>query len=223
MNKPALLDMKILGSLALAIGLVRHRNCAMASVSKLSPSPRPAPAGAVNGRYNEVARYVTVTCYSDNTPANWPDRSVTKLGMNTDPVCDGTKGCCDNAPIGKRAPVNLHLNRPSRTAIDFNGDLWVANRAFNLHPSATKIANTPADCIDRNANGKIDTSSDVNGDGIIDTDCNQNNVPDDLLDVAATPCVAGHSQEFFGLDDECILFTTNTGTGDNYGRPLALG
>jgi hypothetical protein len=198
-------------------------------ISKISTKPRTAPAGAVNGRYNEVARYVTVTCYSDNTKANWPDRSQVKLGQNTLPACDGTVGCCDNAPITKRKPVNLVTNRPSRTAVDFNGDVWVANRAFNLQSSVTKIANrndsNPAmsDCIDRNMNGKIDTSSDVNGDGIIDTDCNQNNIPDDLLDVAASPCPSPRPQEFFGLDDECILFTTNTGAINGYGRPLALG
>jgi hypothetical protein len=177
-----------------------------------------------------------VTCYSDNTPANWPDRTATKLGMNTLPACDGTKGCCDNAPITKRKAVNLVNNRPSRTAVDFNGDVWVSNRAHIGGPyqsSVSKIANkndpNPAmsDCIDRNANGKIDTSSDANGDGVIDTDCNQNNVPDDLLDTdptkGGTACVAGHPQEFFGLDDECILFTTDTGDLNGWGRPLALG
>src|SRR5579859_7420249 len=89
-------------------------------VSKISTKPRTAPAGAVNGRYNEVARYATVTCYSDNTAANWPDRTMTKLGQPMAPACDGTKGCCDNAPIGKRTAINLHTNRPSRTAVDFN-------------------------------------------------------------------------------------------------------
>jgi hypothetical protein len=202
-------------------------------VSKISTKARTAPAGAVNGRYNEVARYVTVTCYSDNTQANWPDRTMTKLGQPMAPACDGTKGCCDNSPAPKRTAVNLQQNRPSRTAVDFNGDLWVSNRAFSYQSSVSKIANkndsNPAmsDCIDRNANGKIDTSSDANGDGIIDTDCNQNNIPDDLIDTdptkGGTACVAGHPQEFFGLDDECILFTTNTGPIDGWGRPLALG
>jgi hypothetical protein len=73
--------------------------------------------------------------------------------------------------------------------------------------------------VDRNKSGKIETSSDVNNDGIITTDCDDNNLPDD----GATKCVAGKAHEFYGLDDECILFTTNTGPGDQYGRPLALG
>jgi hypothetical protein len=90
-----------------------------------------------------------------------------------------------------------------------------------------------SDCRDRNGNGKIDTSRDLDGNGIITTDCNHNNIPDDLLDVTSTvpspnpnnvgPCVAGEMQEFFGLDDECVLFTTNTGAPGGTGRPLTLG
>jgi hypothetical protein len=150
---------------------------------------------------------------------------------------DGMNGCCawsnsgpGNAPGGHQ-PVNLSQNRPSRTAVDFNGDVWVHNRAHQptgLQPSVTKIANSLSDCVDRNGNGKIETSSDVNGDGIISTDCNDDNVPDDG---SVTACSSGRVQEFWGLDDECILFTVNHGgattvggtQGDWGGRPLTLG
>jgi hypothetical protein len=114
-------------------------------------------------------------------------------------------------------------NDPSRTAIDFNGDAWVSNRAFSGQSSVTKIANDLASCIDRNGNGKIDTSKDVNGDGIIQTDCNNDSQPDDLASVKAAPCTNGMAQEFFGQDDECVLFTTNTNMPMQYGRPLSLG
>src|SRR5207249_268115 len=30
-------------------------------------------------------------------------------------------------------------------------------------------------------------------------------------------------QEYYGLDDECVLFTTNTNVNNSVGRPLALG
>src|SRR5207245_7609886 len=113
---------------------------------------------------------------------------------------------------------NVLQNRPSRTAVDFNGDVWVANRAHQpneLQSSVTKIANknnsiTDTDCIDRNGNGKIETSFDANGDGIINTDCNANGTPDSIADVAAKACNPTTPQEFWGLDDECVLFTTNT-------------
>ena len=86
--------------------------------------------------------------------------------------------------------------------------------------SATKIANSEDDCIDRNGNGVKDTSRDINNDGIITTDCNLDNMPDD----GSTDCgTTGLPHEFFGLDDECILFTVNTGPPGGVGRPLALG
>src|SRR6185436_8175370 len=56
-----------------------------------------------------------------------------------------------------------------------------------------------------------------------DTDCNNNGVPDDVADVKAKACASGKAQEFYGFDDECVLFTTNTNLPDKIGRPLALG
>ena len=175
-------------------------------------------------KVQEVSRYFSVTCYSN--PAGGRQ------------ACDGTNGCCSRDDFtdytfraanggmssGKHQAVQTTMpNYPSRTAVDFNGDVWVANRAFGGQSSATKIANTITDCIERNGTPGIQTSSDVNGDGVIDTDCNGNGKPDDLADVKTTPCQAGRSQEFWGFDDECVLFTTNTGTVNQFGRPLALG
>jgi hypothetical protein len=200
------------------------------------------PGGAVNNNYREVARYLTVTCNS-NESASWLSHDTFKIGQNAaggpthhGPDCDGTKGCCARAVAGARVAVQLYHNRPSRTAVDFNGDAWIANRAHDgygaMDPydgqiehqsSVTKIANDPSECIDRNGDGKIQTSSDANNDGIINTDCNGNGIPDSIADVKATPCTGGAMQEFWGLDDECILFTTNTGAPGGVGRPLALG
>ena len=169
----------------------------------------------------EVARYSTVTCFS--------------LATGSKAACDGTKGCCsiddhqrylnrtNNQPSGLHQAVQRVTNHPSRTAVDFNGDVWVANRAFGGQSSASKIANDLSECVDRNGTPGIQTSSDVNGDGVIDTDCNRNGVIDDLDDVKAAACVNGKPQEYYGIDDECILFTTNTNIANQFGRPLALG
>jgi len=101
-------------------------------------------------------------------------------------------------------------NRPSRTAVDFRSDVWVANRAHNIagdQPSITKIFNVIDDCIDRAkadgtpADGVIQTSSDVNGDGTI-------SLTDPL--------------EFFGEDDECIAFTVKVGNVSGNARALAI-
>src|SRR5207302_604902 len=153
-------------------------------VSKVDTRKSTAVGGGVNSVYREVARYITVTCES-NEKASWRDHSTQIVGgasgIPTATNCDGTNGCCARGPTGGgRTPVQLIRNRPSRTAVDFNGDAWVANRAHDSPPnqsSVTKIANknnsiTDTDCIDRNGNGKIETSFDANGDGIINTDCN---------------------------------------------------
>jgi hypothetical protein len=198
------------------------REWAVGLVSKVSTKPRATPYP--NGQnYGEVARYLSVTCFSD--PVNGGKEGI-QPGQ-TDPgttLCaDGVHGCCardHDVTTPASASISLAHNHPSRTAVDFNGDVWVANRAFNRQGSVTKIANTITDCIDRNGNGKIDTSSDTNGDGIIQTDCNNDNIMDDL----STACTDGRAPEFLGLDDECILFTTNVGGPTvGYIRPLTLG
>jgi hypothetical protein len=196
-------------------------NYGVGFVSKVRTTPY-----ATAPTYREAARYVSVTCSSD------PVRGSTEghvLGtVPSQPLCaDGIHGCCSRDEVtpgvnGGHQPVQLIYNRPSRTAVDINGDVWVANRAHwiggHTQASVTKIANHVKDCIDRNGNGQIDTSSDVNADGIITTDCNGDNRPDDF----ATTCSTGVDKEFYGLDDECILFTVNTENGGT-GRPIALG
>ena len=90
-------------------------------------------------------------------------------------------------------------NSPSRTGIDLNGDMFVANRAFGRQPSVTKIYNR--DCIDRNGNGSIETSQDVNGNNLID----RNN-----------------PNEFFGQNDECYAWTKAVGRPGGTARALAI-
>src|SRR5262249_28337610 len=104
-----------------------------------------------------------------------------------------------------------------------NGDVYVANRAFGGQSSVTRIAANLFDCVDRNANGRIDTSSDVNGDGFIQTDCNGDMLPDDVASVKLKACNNGMAQDCFGQDAECVLWTTNTFPANAIGRPLALG
>jgi streptogramin lyase len=91
---------------------------------------------------------------------------------------------------------------PSRTAIDFRGDCWVANRyrGTGQSGSVTKIAAHERDCVDRNHNGQIDTSRDLNGDGIISLG----------------------TAEYLDGEDECVLFTVRVGTGESVPRALAI-
>ena len=49
-------------------------------------------------------------------------------------------------------------NMPSRVAIDSIGNAYVASRGFQFQGTVTKIAGNLNECVDRNNNGRIDTS-----------------------------------------------------------------
>ncbi|MEN9799960.1 MAG: hypothetical protein RL653_3657 [Pseudomonadota bacterium] len=104
------------------------------------------------------------------------------------------------------APGQNHS--PSRTAIDLLGDMWVANRAPGGQGSVTKIAGNRLGCVDRNGNGVIDTSTDLNGDGAIQ--------PSEMI----VPTDWSLPEEY----DECILFTQPLGSagGGVHGRAIAI-
>ncbi|MBP6629630.1 MAG: hypothetical protein KBG28_21800 [Kofleriaceae bacterium] len=134
----------------------------------------------------EVARYPSVT----HDPARYVDHAAGRV-INA-----------WNADANGNAYAD---NRPSRTAVDFYGDVWVANRAHDgagsSQPSVTKIFNDPSDCVDRNGNGMIDTSHDVDGDHLIQL---------------ANPL------EFYAEADECIALTVAVGNAGGIARALAI-
>jgi hypothetical protein len=77
---------------------------------------------------------------------------------------------------------------PSRTSVDLDGNVYVACRG---DARVTKIAAESKDCVDKNGNGVIDTSSDLNGDGSIQ--------PNEMV-----------------TNDECVLFIVQPlGPGSN--------
>ncbi len=138
--------------------------------------------------------------------ANTLDGSVTKIDLST----GGQVGEFDSTlqgpgngaqPIGERCFNDPgHGNCPSRTAVDAGGNVYIANRAFENQGTLTKIANEEDACVDRNGNGRIDTSRDLNGDGQIDRS----------------------SAEFLGQEDECLLWTINVGENDGLPRAVAI-
>jgi hypothetical protein len=99
---------------------------------------------------------------------------------------------CDFATVG---------DCPGRVTTDTNGDVWIINRAFGQQGTLSKFTTDKTHCIDRNGNGKIDTSSDVNGDGVIN--------PDDPA-------------EYFGQGDECIITTIPIGVNKALPRSVAV-
>ncbi len=121
---------------------------------------------------------------------------------------------CTNGNIQAALRYNQG-NNPSRTAIDIFGDVWVANRAVGVQGSLTKIANDVSSCIDRDNDGKIKTSRDLNGDGVIDP----------------ALCINGECEMIVPMNpadpldyDECVLFSTPVGAvgGDVAGRGVAI-
>ncbi len=112
---------------------------------------------------------------------------------------DGTNGA---APPGQECETErLGGNCPSRTAVDLRGSVYVANRAFFGQGTLTKIAGFESDCVDRNGNGMIETSRDLDADGVI-----ERSVPG----------------EFLGQRDECILWTVNVGGVNGVPRAVAI-
>jgi hypothetical protein len=101
---------------------------------------------------------------------------------------------------------------PSRSAVDSDGNLYVANRNFTggRAPELLKIAVECGD--DRNGNGVIDTSSDLNGDCMI--------TPDEML-----PVIDDNGDGVIQVSeyrDERIIWVTTFGSGGQLGRSLCL-
>jgi streptogramin lyase len=105
-------------------------------------------------------------------------------------------------PWSERCNGSSQGNCPSRTAIDFYGNAWVANRAFGNQGTVTKIGGKPEHCDQTGgADGVFKTSYDKNGDGRIDL-----NDPD----------------EFPGANDDCVRFTVDVGGPNDVPRALAI-
>jgi MYXO-CTERM domain-containing protein len=143
---------------------------------------------STNYRYGYVVRLDTLT---GKQTGRFDSALVTINGQATG--ARPAQEYCDFGTIG---------NCPGRVAVDTNGDVWIVNRAFGHQGSLSKFSGNIAHCIDRNNNGVIDTSHDVNNDGLID--------------------VNPAAGEYFGQNDECILTTIAVGPGNQYPRGVAV-
>jgi hypothetical protein len=146
-----------------------------------------------------------------NSPGVWVSNMNDGTVSRLDPATGREIGRYPSARpdfVNNARPANEYCNWsntgncPSRTAVDQNFDCYVANRAFGRQGTVTKIAAALANCVDRNGNGRIDTSNDRNGNGTIQ-------MSDPL--------------EYFGVNDECILWTVPVGVVNGVPRSLAIG
>jgi hypothetical protein len=137
--------------------------------------------------------------YRFGTITRLDTRTGNQIGEYDSVILDGTNGA---APPGQECEVErAGGNCPSRTAVDLRGNVYVANRAFFTQATITKIAALPEDCVDRDRDGVIETSSDRDGDGTI-----ERTVPG----------------EYLGQDDECIVWTVDVGAPNGIARAIAV-
>ncbi|MEM9191326.1 MAG: MopE-related protein [Myxococcota bacterium] len=139
--------------------------------------------------------------------ANSEDGTLTKLNTRTGAQAGEYDSVLRSAANGAQPPNAFCVtsgpggNCPSRTAVDLRGSVYVANRAFFNQGTVTKIAGVETDCVDRNGNGTIETSRDLDADGVI-----ERSVPG----------------EYLGQDDECILWTVAVGASNGVPRAIAV-
>ncbi len=101
-----------------------------------------------------------------------------------------------NTTTGDEVARYTLCNDPSRTAVDTFGNAWVACRGDGR---VVKVALSPDDCIDKNGNGTIETSSDTNGNKVID---GNEMLPDG--------------------QDECVLFKSQPDGGGAVARAMGV-
>jgi streptogramin lyase len=142
-----------------------------------------------------------------NTVPGWIVRIDTTTGWQTARF-DSALVSINGQPTGAPATGN----NPGRVAVDTNGDVWIVNRAYYegaKQGSLSKFSGDIAHCIDRNNDGVIQTSRDVNGDHIVDPYRRPGLVPADQV-------------EYYGQDDECILTTIKIGAVGDIPRAVAV-
>lgn len=97
----------------------------------------------------------------DVTSDGWLTLARTRAPRNTLWIAnsaDGTVSKIDAATAEEVARYATGGADPSRVAVDYNGDAWIANRAFGAQGSVVKIAGSIERCVDRNADGVVTSS-----------------------------------------------------------------
>jgi len=113
--------------------------------------------------------------------ANSGEHTISKLDTITG-VETGRYSACSN---------------PSRTSVDLYGDVWAACRSDG---GVAKIHVYEKNCIDKNNNGQIETSRDLNGDGVIQGNEMYSKGKDECVRFITYP--GGSCQRAAGVDSE---------------------
>jgi hypothetical protein len=107
-----------------------------------------SPSGMVTTTTNDFLWIVNV---AESTVSKWDAATNTEIARYRVGLAGGEcrNSCC----------YTSGCNMASRVVVDGNGDAYIANRAFGYQGTVTKIAGDRRDCVDRNGNGMIDTST----------------------------------------------------------------
>jgi streptogramin lyase len=113
----------------------------------------PMQGGLVVGGMSSttVADYLWVVNTAESTMSKWDATGARELARYRVGLSTGEcrSLCC----------YNNGCNMPSRVVVDGVGDAYVASRGFASQGTVTKIAADRSNCVDRNNNGMIDTST----------------------------------------------------------------
>ncbi len=95
--------------------------------------------------------YLWIPNTAESTVSKWDATTATELGRYRVGLAVGQcmGACCHQ----------FGCNMASRTVVDGVGDAYVASRGFAMQGTVTKVAAERRDCVDRNGNGVIDTST----------------------------------------------------------------
>ncbi|HEX8436479.1 kelch repeat-containing protein [Archangium sp.] len=147
-----------------------------------------------------VDPYLWVANYAQDTVTKIDTRTGRQVAIYDSVLAKNWDGSIPPVPAPRSG-----CNSPSRTTVDAAGNAFVANRGFCTNgsvtiPSVTKFGG-PGQCVDRNGNGKIDTSQDADSNGLINI---------------------SNPAEYLGQADECILWTRTYAAPGDHGRSVAV-
>ena len=122
--------------------------------------------GCTGGVWGQAAAPFTSTAELITTAQGWLTLKRTPLpsaeSLWVPNTGDDTVSKIDTNTATEVARYHSGGEEPTRVAVDYNGDAWVLNRAYNGQSTLTKIAGVIDHCQDRNDNDGIETSTGPN-------------------------------------------------------------